>query len=409
LRLPEIDTPGFDSTARSVQLSAMKCTKADDSQRSEGGTIPGSGGLPAFALAGPVPSALPVLIAVPHAGRAYTGPLLDRMRNPDFAALRLEDRYVDRLAEGLAQATGALLLTAQAPRAMIDLNRAPDDIDWEMFAGRSGADVGSYTPGRRSRSGLGLIPRRLPGIGELWKRRHDEAELAQRIAGIHEPYHACLAAELEALRRRWGAALLLDLHSMPSLPARGRQPGPEFVLGDRFGASCHGRLVGAAFSFSRFAARRAGRRLRGDDPAAGRADPKACRRSGGFGAGGRRAGCRRRLGRSCRIRNHLAHKARGGQGSGRRCTKCTKPHQAMRVALMKHRQIRSFGRGLQPPSAKNLSAAMESGDRAGFRARWNPASPMAQAGSVWGFTGPLPSWTWRPKTSRTSSSENRCA
>jgi N-formylglutamate amidohydrolase len=227
----------------------MKRTAADDSNRSEGGAIPGSAGIPAFVLSGPVPSALPVLIAVPHAGRAYTGPLLERMRNPAFAALRLEDRYVDRLAERLAKATGATLLTAHAPRAMIDLNRAPDDIDWEMFAGRSAADVGSYTPGRRARSGLGLIPRRLPGIGELWKRRHDEAELAQRISGIHEPYHACLTKALAALRRRWGAALLLDLHSMPPLPGRGRQPGPEFVLGDRFGASCHGRLVGAAFSF----------------------------------------------------------------------------------------------------------------------------------------------------------------
>lgn len=227
----------------------MKRSLGDDSQRSEGGTIPGSGGLPAFVLSGPSPSPIPVLVAVPHAGRSYTGPLLARMRNPGFASLRLEDRYADRLGEGLAKATGATLLTATAPRAMIDLNRAPDDVDWDMFGDRSADEVGSYTPGQRARTGLGLIPRRLPGIGELWKRRHDRDELAQRIGGIHQPYHACLADTLEALRRRWGAALLLDLHSMPPLPARGRQPGPEFVLGDRFGAACHGRLIGAAFSF----------------------------------------------------------------------------------------------------------------------------------------------------------------
>lgn len=224
----------------------MRCLEGDDSHRSEGGVIPGSNGVPAFTLSGPSPSAIPVIIAVPHAGRGYTDRLLDGMRNPGFAALRLEDRYADRLAEGVATATGAMLLKAHAPRAMIDLNRAPDDVDWEMFGDSSG-DGGSYTPGRRARTGLGLIPRRLPGIGELWKRRHEEADLAQRIAGIHEPYHACLAESLRALRRRWGAALLLDLHSMPPLPARGRQPGPEFVVGDRFGASCHGRLVATAF------------------------------------------------------------------------------------------------------------------------------------------------------------------
>ena len=220
-----------------------------DSQHLPGGEIPGSNGVPAFALSGPLPSPIPVLIAVPHAGRAYPGSLLERMRNPGFAALRLEDRYVDLLAKEVARATGATLLVANAPRAMIDLNRAADDIDWEMFGRGASGDVGSFTPGRRARSGLGLIPRRLPGLGELWKRRHDETELAARIGGIHEPYHLALAEALVTLRERWGAALLLDLHSMPPLTLRGGQPPPEFVLGDRFGVTCHGSLVGSAFAY----------------------------------------------------------------------------------------------------------------------------------------------------------------
>lgn len=219
-----------------------------DSHYATGGNIPGSG-LHAFTLSGPTPSAIPVLIAVPHAGRSYPCSLLERMRNPGFAALRLEDRYVDLLAEKVAAATGATLLIANAPRAMVDLNRAADDIDWEMFGMGAPPDVGSYTPGRRARSGLGLIPRRLPGIGELWKRRHDHEDLAARIAGIHEPYHASLAAALAELRDRWGAALLLDLHSMPPLALRGGQAPPEFVLGDRFGATCHGSLVGSTFTY----------------------------------------------------------------------------------------------------------------------------------------------------------------
>ncbi|MEJ5978377.1 N-formylglutamate amidohydrolase [Novosphingobium sp. PS1R-30] len=224
-------------------------SSASDSHWSTGGQIPGSAGVHAFTLSGPEPSAIPVLIAVPHAGRAYPGSLLERMRNPGFAALRLEDRYVDLLAESVAAATGATLLIANAPRAMLDLNRAADDIDWDMFGCSAPPDVGSYTPGRRARSGLGLIPRRLPGIGELWKRRHDEQDLSARIAGIHQPYHSSLAEALAALRDRWGAALLLDLHSMPPLALRGHQAPPEFVLGDRFGASCQGGLVGSAFSY----------------------------------------------------------------------------------------------------------------------------------------------------------------
>jgi len=226
-----------------------------DSTLLAGGEIPGSGGLAAFHLSRHEPSPIPLLIAVPHAGRAYPGSLLERMRNPGFAALRLEDRFVDQLAEQVAARTGATLLVAHAPRAMIDLNRAADDVDWDMFGRGAPAEVGSYTPGR-ARSGLGLIPRRLPGLGELWKRRHDETELAARIAGIHEPYHACLGETLAELRERWGAALLLDLHSMPPLALRGGHATPEFVIGDRFGSTCDGMLIGSAFNY--FAEQRRG-------------------------------------------------------------------------------------------------------------------------------------------------------
>lgn len=219
-----------------------------DSMPIQGGSIPDAPGIAAFTLNAPQPSTIPVLIAVPHAGRAYPNSLVERMRNPGFASIRLEDRYADKLACRVAAATGAALLVAQAPRAMIDLNRAVDDVDWDMFA-RGSDSLGSYRPGRRARSGLGLIPRRLPGIGELWKRRHEEGDLAARIAQIHEPYHDCLTATLRALRERWGAALLLDLHSMPPLPRGPGQIPPEFVLGDRFGASCHGTLVAGAFAY----------------------------------------------------------------------------------------------------------------------------------------------------------------
>jgi N-formylglutamate amidohydrolase len=229
-------------------MTAMGDESADtDSPERAGGHIPGAPGIAAFRVWGDEPSALPVMISVPHAGRAYPSALLREMRHPDAAALKLEDRYVDKLARAVAQETGAALLVAQAPRAMIDLNRAPDDVDWDMF-GRADRPEQVDHPSRRARSGLGLIPRRLPGIGELWRRRHDEHDLAARIAGIHEPYHARLAAMLADLQGRWGAALLIDLHSMPPLVARGGQPAAQFVIGDRFGSTCHGSLVGAAFA-----------------------------------------------------------------------------------------------------------------------------------------------------------------
>lgn len=241
---------------------------------------PDAGTGEAFALTVPPTLPLPVLIAVPHAGRCYADALLAAMRDPAWGPARLEDRFVDRLGETVAEATGAALMIAHAPRAMIDLNRAPDDIDWSMISGASGARdsaPGSSVSGgarrtvhsaanRRARTGLGLVPRRLAGLGELWRGRLPLEELHARIAGVHRPYHRAVAATLDRLRDRWGAALLIDLHSMPPLRQAGDAgESAEFVIGDRFGASCTSEL--SALALRQLAG--AGRRVAHNRPYSG--------------------------------------------------------------------------------------------------------------------------------------------
>jgi N-formylglutamate amidohydrolase len=230
-----------------------------DSPQARGGAIPGAPGQSAYSVFRREPSPIPVLIAVPHAGRCYPPSLLAQMRDAMGAGLKLEDRYVDLLAHAIARETGAALLLAHAPRAMIDLNRAPEEMDWEMLADGGGdAEREGSRTARRARGGLGLVPRRLPGLGEIWKRRMTRAELDARLAGVHAPYHAVLASELRALKARWGAALLIDLHSMPPLgPKRGAHASADFVIGDRFGSSCDGVLCAAAFDHFAGAGRRA--------------------------------------------------------------------------------------------------------------------------------------------------------
>ncbi len=236
-----------------------------ESRKLRGGSVPGAEGQPAYSLSVRDPAPLPVLIAVPHGGRAYPENLTALMRNPGATSLRLEDRLTDLIGEGVARETGASLLIAHAPRAMIDLNRAPDDVDWDMVAGGA-PEPRRLAAGRRARSGLGLVPRRLPGFGELWKRRMTQQDLSARVEEIHVPYHAALATTLEVLRDRWGAALLIDLHSMPPLgPKRGVDAAPDFVIGDRFGAACDSSLSAAAIDH--FC--QAGRRVAHNRPYAG--------------------------------------------------------------------------------------------------------------------------------------------
>ncbi len=214
-----------------------------------GGVIPGTRKA-AYSLALRDDMPIPVLLAVPHAGRCYPDAVLRTMRDAAYSKVRLEDRYVDRIAGEISRVTGAGLLVAEAPRAMLDLNRSVDDVDWEMVADVAPTRIKHSAANRRARSGLGLVPRRLPGLGEIWNRRLSEAELAARIRQIHLPYHSILANTLRKLRDRWGAALLLDLHSMPPLKKAGVDDLPvEFVLGDRFGASANDHLVASALRY----------------------------------------------------------------------------------------------------------------------------------------------------------------
>lgn len=235
--------------SKSLTMVFRKQTKSD-SLRHSGGSVAGEQHGPAFSYVGPGSMPLPVLIAAPHGGRAYPSAILAQMRDAELAQLRLEDRYIDVLASEIAKLTGTGLLTAHAPRAMLDLNRAREDVDWDMVIGKDKPEQRHSQANRRARSGLGLIPRRLPGFGEIWREKLSREELDVRIDTIHRPYHSFLSKELDRIRSQWGAALLIDLHSMPPLrPRAGQERAPEVVLGDRFGASCNSALIARAFRY----------------------------------------------------------------------------------------------------------------------------------------------------------------
>ncbi|MBA3669419.1 MAG: N-formylglutamate amidohydrolase [Sphingomonas sp.] len=198
---------------------------------------------------------MPVILSVPHSGRDYSPSLVDCARGGRSALVSLEDPLVDRLAwRALQRGLGAVI--ARAPRAAIDCNRAEDEIDPAVV---TGAPRGRLTA--RTRGGLGIVPARTQRLGYLWNRPLTMAELGQRIAEAHRPYHLALAELLALTVDRFGCALLLDCHSMPP-PARGI---PPIIIGDCFGRSADRWLSDAALAV----ARTAGFEARLNDPFAG--------------------------------------------------------------------------------------------------------------------------------------------
>ena len=175
----------------------------------------------------------PVILSVPHAGRVYPKALSDDCRHAPTQLRILEDRYADLLVRN-AEAQGFSGLIARVPRAWIDLNRAEQDVDPGMLTAPLGPAVHLSA---KARGGLGLIPRRTAQLGEIWHRRLTPDQVRARISDDYRPYHTALAVLLKAARSEFGGAILLDVHTMPPLPATGDGPPPQIIIGDRFGRS----------------------------------------------------------------------------------------------------------------------------------------------------------------------------
>jgi N-formylglutamate amidohydrolase len=192
---------------------------------------------PAFDRFGPAVPQSPIIMSIPHAGRDYPANFSDYARHSADQMIVLEDRFVDLLAEEV-DAQGHVVIVARAPRAWIDLNRSENDVDPAMMQPPRRA---ARPLSAKARGGLGLIPRRTSGLGELWHTGISASELALRTTTIHRPYHEALEHAMEAAYHRFGVAILIDLHSMPPLPRSGQDQPPLLVIGDRFGRSCHDR------------------------------------------------------------------------------------------------------------------------------------------------------------------------
>jgi len=197
---------------------------------------------------------LPVVLSVPHAGRAYPDWLVDLARHGRHSLTALEDPLVDRLVwRAVGHGAGAVI--AQAPRAAIDCNRAEDEIDPAVIQGhRRGR------PSPRARGGLGIVPSRTAAHGHLWRQPISTGELERRLRDAYFPYHQAVEDQVQLLLSRFGCALLLDCHSMP--PSKG---AAQVVFGDRFGRSAAPWLMAEALAV----ATQAGFTAAANDPFAG--------------------------------------------------------------------------------------------------------------------------------------------
>ena len=180
----------------------------------------------------------PLLISMPHAG-TYVPPELVHRFSPEARALPDTDWHLEDLYD-FADEVGAGKLVATHARYVIDLNRPPDDKP--LYEGADNTELCPTTTFDRAPIYLkGDVPGR--------------EEIGRRIETYWRPYHDKLAAELHALKDRFGVAVLLEAHSIRSRVPRffeGRLA--DLNLGSADGASADAAFTERLFELCQRAA-----------------------------------------------------------------------------------------------------------------------------------------------------------
>jgi len=202
-----------------------------------------------FTIHEPARLGSPLVLSSPHSGVDYPAAFLASSRLDAKTLRRSEDTHVEDLFKG-GVSVGAPLISAIYPRAFLDLNREPYELDPRMFEGRLPSFAN--TRSMRVAGGLGTIARIVGEQQEIYSARLPVAEAIDRIERFYKPYHAALRGLLARAQEQAGVALLVDCHSMPSTAGgfaavlgarRDEHVKADFVIGDRYGASCDPVLV----------------------------------------------------------------------------------------------------------------------------------------------------------------------
>ena len=183
----------------------------------------------------------PVVFNSPHSGSVYPRAFLTSARLDHATLRRSEDSFVDELIAGVVT-RGYPMMRAHFPRCYVDVNREPYELDPRMFDGRLPSFAN--TRSMRVAGGLGTVARVVGDAQEIYDQRISVDDALRRIESLYKPYHRALRKLFTRVHGDFGAAVLIDCHSMPSATgSRDDRPRADIVIGDRYGTSCVAAVV----------------------------------------------------------------------------------------------------------------------------------------------------------------------
>ena len=195
-----------------------------------------SDAFPPFSVSAPAEQRVPYVFNSPHSGRIYPPSFL-RSSKLDSSQIRgSEDFHVDDLFQDVVR-IGAPLVKAHFPRAYLDANREPYELDEKLFTEK----LPSFSNRKsvRAACGLGTIARVVTESQEIYRDNPTLEDALMRVETLYRPYHEYLRRLLAKTHVQFGYSVLVDCHSMPSSAVDSSSKNkPDIIVGDRFGTSC---------------------------------------------------------------------------------------------------------------------------------------------------------------------------
>jgi N-formylglutamate amidohydrolase len=191
---------------------------------------------PPFEILEPLQWRAPIIFNSPHSGSVYPDDFLIASRIDLPKLRRSEDSFMDELIADLSR-RGFPVVRVKFPRSYVDVNREPYELDPRMFSGRLPSFAN--TRSMRVAGGLGTIPRVVGDGQEIYRERLAVEDALLRIETLYKPYHRALRRLINRVHQTFGAVVVVDCHSMPSIGVSRDEPRrPDVVIGDRYGTSC---------------------------------------------------------------------------------------------------------------------------------------------------------------------------
>ena len=196
----------------------------------------------------------PLVLDSPHSGTVYPADFGAALPLPVLR--RAEDTHVEKLY-AFAPALGVGWVEAHFPRIYLDANRDTTELDATLLDSPWPHPITTDPVVlQKVRLGKGLIWKYTDEGQPIYDRPLSVDEVRARIDNCWRPYHAAVAAEIDAAHARHGYSIHVNCHSMPAVAASHATLHPglhhaDFVVGDRDGSTASPALSALICDFLR--------------------------------------------------------------------------------------------------------------------------------------------------------------